>query len=105
MKLSDIVYEIGYAFYKAINGGMYNFILTDNVLWIVDVWECTEEEMMEIYDASKVARNKRSIVCRFNEDGTIKSVNKKCYKYKQYFSKMFNAYENKIVVELDTVIV
>ena len=54
MKLSDIVYEIGYAFYKAINGGMYNFILTDNVLWIVDVWECTEEEMMEIYDANKV---------------------------------------------------
>ena len=102
MNLRDICYEIGYSFYKAINGGYYQFILTDNVLWIIDTWNCTEDEMMEIYNANKVSRSNRSIVCRFNEDGTIKNINNRMAKYKKYFPKLYECYKNKTVVILDS---
>ena len=104
MKLSELCYEIGYSFYKGINGGYYNFILTDNKLYMIDTYNCTEDELMEIDDESKVSDEVKTHIITFNNDGVIDFIDETFSKYMKYFNKTNECYINKIKVELDTVI-
>jgi iron only hydrogenase large subunit-like protein len=104
VKLSELCYEVGYSFYKGINGGYYTFILTDNKLYMIDTWHCTEKEMLEIEDASKVRDKVKQHIITFDKNGVIIYIEETFKKYLKYFSKTKSCYEDKTQIELDTVI-